>query len=99
MAEPGEQQAEGTERFQGLILSLGTAALSQLGGKQAGEQHAPDLDQAKQAIDLLEVLQARTKGNLTPDEESLLESVLFDLRMRFLSAARGTSPGGSSGRG
>ncbi len=97
MTEPGERQAEGTEQFQGLILSLASAALAHLGGKQDGKAPAPDLGQAKQAIDLLEVLQARTKGNLTKDEEALLESVLFDLRMRFLAAARGVPPGEAAG--
>jgi hypothetical protein len=97
MAEPDEQRAEGTEQFQGLILSLGTAALSQLGGKQGAQARAADLEQAKQAIDLLEVLQARTTGNCTPEEERLLESILFDLRMRFLAAARGAPPGPETG--
>lgn len=97
MPQGGERQVDATEQFQGLILSLGTAALAHLGAGQPSGQRTVDLQQAKQAIDLLEVLQERTKGNLTPEEERLLESVLFDLRMRFLAALEGLAPGSAAG--
>ena len=43
---------------------------------------------ARQNIDLLGLLQEKTKGNLTGDEERLLDQALYDLRMRFLEVAK-----------
>ncbi len=78
-----ERPDDDSAQFQGLILSLAAAALHQLGGDPEAKR-APDPAQARQAIDLLEVLQRKTQGNLTAEERDLFESVLFDLRMRFL---------------
>jgi hypothetical protein len=47
-----------------------------------------DLPLAKHTIDLLSMLQAKTKGNLTSHEDKLLESLLFDLRLRYVAAAK-----------
>lgn len=47
-----------------------------------------DLVLARQNIDLLGLLQEKTKGNLTGDEEWLLDQALYDLRMRFLEVAK-----------
>jgi hypothetical protein len=41
---------------------------------------------AKQTIDLIGMLEEKTKGNLTPDEAKLIENILFDLRMRYVKA-------------
>jgi hypothetical protein len=43
---------------------------------------------AKHNIDLLELMQDKTRGNLTPDEAKLLEQVLFELRMRYVEAQK-----------
>ena len=43
-----------------------------------------DLAAAKQTIDLLSILQAKTEGNLTADEKQLLEGILYELRLRFV---------------
>jgi len=51
-----------------------------------------DLAAAKHGIDLLDVLAAKTKGNLDPGEEGLLGHVLFDLRMAYVEATRGPTP-------
>ncbi len=48
-----------------------------------------DLVLARQDIDLLGLLQEKTKGNLTGKEERLLEQALYDLRMRFVEVSRG----------
>ncbi len=45
-----------------------------------------NLPLAKQTIDLIGMLKEKTKGNLTPDEEKLIENILFDLRMRYVKA-------------
>ena len=47
-----------------------------------------DIVLARQNIDLLGLLQEKTKGNLTGDEERLLDQALYDLRMRFLEVAK-----------
>ena len=51
---------------------------------------ARDLPMARQDIDLLGLLQEKTKGNLTGEEERLLEQALCDLRMRYVEVTRGT---------
>jgi hypothetical protein len=69
---------------------FGTTVLLHLGlapDPVSGEKKL-DLNQAKQAIDVLDLLKGKTAGNLTPEESSMLENVLFDLRMRYLEAVR-----------
>ncbi len=75
--------------FEGLLVMLSGAALEALGergGPEAGDPRV-DLKLARQMIDLLDVLQVKTRGNLNPGEAALLEQLLFDLRMRFLNKA------------
>jgi hypothetical protein len=60
-----------------------------LGEGQVGGRSVRDLLMARQDIDLLGLLQEKTKGNLTGDEERLLEQALCDLRMRYVEVARG----------
>jgi hypothetical protein len=72
------------------IVGLATSALMQMGEKispDQPDQGPKDLTQAKQTIDLLGILEKKTKGNLDPEEESLLSTFLYDLRMRFISLA------------
>jgi len=74
--------------FVNFIFSLSTSALIQLGEIQdpLTQQQVKDLPLAKQTIDLIGMLKEKTKGNLTPDEEKLIETVLYDLRMRYVKA-------------
>ena len=74
--------------FINLIFSLSTSVLIQLGEIQdpVTQQLAKNLPLAKQTIDLIGMLQEKTKGNLTSDEEKLLENILYDLRMRYVKA-------------
>ncbi len=76
--------------FSSLLLMLGTAGLVHLGAAAdpvSGETKA-DLAQAKQVIDLLDVLRVKTAGNLTARESSMLDDLLFDFRMRYLEAVQ-----------
>jgi hypothetical protein len=68
------------------IFSLSSSALVHLGEIPEPEtnQSRIDLPIAKQIIDTLGMLQEKTKGNLEQDEERLLKSVLYDLRMRYI---------------
>ena len=78
--------------FEHFLLSLSTAALLHLGEipDPETEKKKVDLAQAKQSIDILGVLHTKTKGNLTENEQTLLDSMLRELRMRFvqLSSAK-----------
>lgn len=74
--------------FEFLVISLRWQAEMQLGifgPAEAGERRQ-DLDGARHTIDLLGVLQEKTKGNLTWDEQRLLENSLTELRFRFVQA-------------
>ena len=68
------------------IFSLSSSALVHLGEIPEPETNRTlvDLPIAKQIIDTLGMLQEKTKGNLDQDEEKLLKSVLYDLRMRYI---------------
>jgi hypothetical protein len=72
------------------IFSLSSSALLHLGeipnpDTNAVEVHLP---LAKHIIDTLGMLQEKTKGNLEPDEDNLLRSVLYDLRLRYVQKSR-----------
>jgi hypothetical protein len=71
-----------------IISSLTTQALIGLGvmGHPISKKKGVDLDSARFSIDLLEVLQEKTQGNLTDGERRFLETVLHDLRMKFVEA-------------
>lgn len=72
--------------FETLISYLSTTALFQLGllPGPGGEHLPPDLENAHRTIDMLEILQQKTRGNLTADEGQLLEEVLYEMRMSYL---------------
>jgi hypothetical protein len=83
--------------FSMLVLSLSQTALMHLGEAPhpEGEPAAPpNLPLARQTIDLLGVLQEKTKGNLTGPEEHLLDQVLYDLRLRFVELSKRAAGGG-----
>jgi len=75
--------------FINFIFSLSTSALIQLGEIQdpISQKMAQNLPLAKQTVDLIGMLKEKTKGNLTSDEEKILDNILFDLRMRYVKAA------------
>jgi len=72
--------------FASFLISLGTQAFMHLGDipNPMTQQREKDLPAAKQMIDLLGVLQEKTKGNLDADEERLLQQLLLDLRLRYV---------------
>ena len=76
--------------FSNFLLSLGTSALIQLGEvpDPVSKESAKHLPLAKQTIDLIGMLKEKTKGNLTSDEEKLIEFLLYDLRMRFVKTTK-----------
>lgn len=76
--------------FVGFVLSLSTEALALLGEMPhpATGEKMRDLRGAQQFIDILGVLREKTRGNLSSEEDSLMERVLFDLRMKYVEIAR-----------
>jgi hypothetical protein len=76
--------------FGTFVLSLGSSAIMHLGEFQHPDSGKveKDLAMAKHTIDILSMLQARTKGNLNAQEEQLIESLLYDLRLRYVNASK-----------
>jgi len=74
--------------FESLVMLFGTAGLVHLGAAPdpAGGERRADLDQAKQTIEVLEVLKDKTVGNLSTSEVEFLDGILFDLRCRYVDA-------------
>ncbi len=76
--------------FEQFLLSLATAALVHLGEVAHPETNEKQVDllQAKQNIDILGMLHEKTKGNLSSNEKQLLEGMLGQLRMQYVSAQK-----------
>jgi hypothetical protein len=71
------------------VLSLATSALVSLGeAKGESPDDKLDLPLARQTIDTIAMLQEKTKGNLSGEEERLVNRVLFDLRMKFVEVSQ-----------
>jgi hypothetical protein len=90
-----EAKKEETERtvlpqvnFNSLIFSLSSSALIHLGeiADPHTNQKIKDLPLAKHTIDTIAMLREKTKGNLVEEEERFLESILADLRWRYVKA-------------
>jgi hypothetical protein len=77
--------------FATLVLSLGSSVLMYMGEAPEGQKVQRNLPMAKHAIDLLTVLEEKTKGNLSTEEEHILGSLLFDLRLRYVEALKAPS--------
>jgi len=84
--------------FNLFVLSLNASALMHL-GEPAGREDAADINlpMARQTIDMIALLEEKTRGNLTGQEERLLHQVLFDLRMRFANRVTGGQRDTSNG--
>jgi len=83
-ANPGVG-ATGVVSFEHIIQSFYVSAMIAMGaGTEPGQKPRVDILGARQSIDMLALLQDKTKGNLTPKEEATLQNVLFELRMMFL---------------
>jgi hypothetical protein len=78
--------------FSDLVLMLATMAavhFGEVGDPVTGEKQK-NMPAAGQMIDLLSVLQRKTENNLDPEESQLLETILYELRMRFIDASKDT---------
>jgi hypothetical protein len=92
--ETGEPpaSAQGSIDLQGLFVMFASSALINLGeaADPATGERLVDLDQAKDAIDLLLLLREKTAGNRTEHESRLLEQILYDVQMRYVRAKSGS---------
>jgi Domain of unknown function (DUF1844) len=107
MNEPGTERKEfsGLSReethsvlFAQMIMQLSNMAMMLLGkvpDPQSGQIHR-DLEAAKLFIDQLEALEAKTKGNLTKEEDALLKQALMTLRLSFVEAVESPKPAGKT---
>ena len=77
--------------FSSFVISMGSSALMLMGEQLDPEQPTMPLNlpQAKEIIDLLSMLEEKTKGNLTQDEQVVMKDMLYALRMKFVSLTSG----------
>lgn len=77
--------------FTTFLLSLGSSAMYHLGESPTREISPPEanLPLAKQTIDIIGLLEEKTKGNLRPEEQQVITTLLYDLRMRYLKVKQG----------
>jgi hypothetical protein len=87
----GEQNQAAPIDFTTFVLSLASSAFVHLGDAPHPESGKVEqnLLLAKQTIDILGMLQEKTQGNLTPEEERFLRSLLSDLRLRYVARSSG----------
>ena len=81
-----------------LFVMQAMAGLGMMAG-DGGAQLPPNMEVAKHFIDLLQVLEDKTKNNLDEEEQKLLSQVLYDLRMRYvqMNSGGGAPPPGVAG--
>ncbi len=106
-AEPGDAYAgregaafasgsqTGDLSFSSFIFGLSTQVLMLLGEVQppTGEPVNQDVGAARQLIDILAMLQEKTRGNLESTEQSMLQEMLYNLRMRYVEVTRSAKTG------
>jgi hypothetical protein len=94
---PHAEESDAPVTFSTFILGLSTQALFHLGEIADPTTGRPeqDLPAAKQVIDILGILSEKTRNNLQEAEQSLLDSMLYDLRMRYVELVRRASKEGA----
>ena len=89
--DPNDPNDPNAISFAAFVLSLAHTAAVHFGDvpDPASGQRAPvNVDAAKQMIDILSLLELKTRGNLTTEERQLLEQLLYELRMRYVEATK-----------
>jgi hypothetical protein len=89
-SEPRSPYGDNSPGFETLVSYLSTTAMFQLGliPGPSGEHIPADMVNAQRTVDLLELLQEKTQGNLTASESRLLDDVLYELRMSFVEVQK-----------
>jgi len=87
-----DQRPEPELSFTAFVLSLASTAaihFGDLADPVSGQTGELNLDGARQMIEILGLLEQKTRGNLTAEERQVLEQVLYELRLRFVDASSG----------
>ena len=87
-----DQQEAPTLSFTAFVISLASTAAIHFGDlpdPDSGRPPEVNLEGARQMIEILTLLDQKTRGNLTAEERQVLEQVLYELRLRYVEAARG----------
>lgn len=84
-------RASGFMEVVNVLVMQAMAGLGLLAG-HGGERIPPNLEAAKHFIDLLQVLDEKTKGNLSPEEKTALDQVLYEMRMTYVQMASAALP-------
>ena len=95
-----QEHEASTINFVAFVLSLAHTAAVHFGDVPdpvSGEVGEPNLAAAQQMIDILALLEEKTRGNLSPEERQLLEQIVYELRMRYVEVGKG-GPGGEPSR-
>lgn len=81
--------------FSAFVFSLARTALIHLGLERHPEtgRQEPNLEAARETIDVLGMIEEKTRGNLTPEEGELISKMLYTLRMSFVEVSRPERPG------
>ena len=102
-SDAGQEAAHGHEphppvSFVSFVFSLSTSALMLMGEQLDPRQGKipVNLPQAKEIIDILSVLETKTKGNLNQEEQAMLTDMLYALRMKYVDLASGKKPPSAS---
>ncbi len=89
--DPNDPNDPNAINFPAFVLSLAHTAAVHFGDipdPVTGTTARPNVEAAKQMIDILSLLELKTRGNLSAEERQLLEQLLYELRLRYLDATR-----------
>ncbi len=88
-ADPGKRTPMPPVDFSGFVLGLAQMALVHLGEMPlpGSDQAARDLEQARHTIDLLDMLEEKTRGNLNEQETALLKQLRGELKLKYVQAS------------
>lgn len=89
--EMGDDDQGSGISFAAFVLSLAHTTAVHFGDipdPVSGQTSSPNLPAAQQMIDILALLEEKTRGNLTAEERQLLEQIIFELRLRFVEASK-----------
>ena len=89
--DPSQDREESAVTFLGFILSLAHTAAVHFGDVPdpvSGQTIPANLPAAQQMIDILSLLEEKTRGNLTAEERQFLEQILYELRLRYVEASK-----------
>lgn len=89
-SQESEQDSQESINFSSFLLSIATTGMVHLGEipEPTTGQAQENLEAARQMIDIVGILKEKTEGNLSSEESQLLENLLYELRMKFLSKSK-----------